>query len=251
MSALLKSEFPEPYNMPRQSLPDSYWQTGHVEAIRYETITKKHSMTGSRILPLVIDNRYAVDIDNQEQWEMAEWMIARGNLEIARPGLATTLPDDIRLVVLDFDGVLTDNRVFVLEDGREAVRCSRSDGMGVERLKQRGIKVIVLSKETNPVVTARCNKLGITCYQGIGDKAALFETLVFEQGATLDQVIYVGNDVNDLDCMRLSHSGVAVADAHPDILRAADWVLSKPGGDGAVRELSDLIIARIENRRTS
>jgi len=145
--------------------------------------------------------------------------------------------------------VLTDNRVLVLEDGREAVACSRSDGMGLEMLRAQGIKVVVLSKETNSVVSARCKKLNVTCLQGIGRKATVFEDLVFQSGTTFNQVVYVGNDINDLECMRLARVGVAVADAHPDVLRAADWILTKPGGHGAVRELSDLIIASIGDPR--
>jgi N-acylneuraminate cytidylyltransferase len=241
----MKTDFAEPYNMPRQQLPQTYWQTGHVEAIRFGTITEKHSLTGTKIVPFIIDSRYSIDIDTLDQWATAEWVLAHQNLDLVRPFARRSLPADIRMLVLDFDGVLTDNRVLVLDDGREAVACSRSDGMGLEELRARGIGIVVLSKEANPVVSARCKKLNITCHQGIAVKAPVFKDLVFRNGATFDQVVYVGNDVNDLECMRLAGFGVAVADAHPDVLRAADWILAKPGGHGAVRELSDLIIASI------
>ena len=249
LSPLIKTDFPEPYNMPRQNLPDTYWQTGHVEAIRFATIAEKRSLTGTKILPLVIDARYSIDIDTLDQWSTAEWILGHYNLDLVRPTHRNSFPADIRMLVLDFDGVLTDNRVLVLEDGREAVACSRSDGMGLEMLRAQGINVVVLSKETNSVVSARCKKLNVTCLQGIGRKATVFEDLVFQNGATFDQVVYVGNDINDLECMRLARVGVAVADAHPDVLRAADWILTKPGGHGAVRELSDLIIASIGDPR--
>lgn len=249
LSPLIKTDFHEPYNMPRQSLPETYWQTGHVEAIRFATISEKRSLTGTKILPLVIDSRYSIDIDTLDQWGIAEWILGHCNLDLIRPERPESIPADIRMLVLDFDGVLTDNRVLVLEDGREAVACSRSDGMGIEMLQARGIKVVVLSKETNSVVSARCKKLNVTCLQGIGRKASVFEDLVYQNGATFDQVVYVGNDINDLECMRLARLGVAVADAHPDVLRAADLILTKPGGHGAVRELSDLIIASIGDPR--
>lgn len=249
LSPLMKTDFPEPYNMPRQKLPQTYWQTGHVEAIRFGTIAEKHSLTGTKIVPLVIDGRYSIDIDTLDQWAMAEWVLEHRNLDLVRPGERRSLPPDIRMLVLDFDGVLTDNRVLVLEDGSEAVACSRSDGMGLEMLRERGIKIVVLSKETNPVVSARCKKLKITCHQGIERKTPMFEDLVIQNGANFDQVVYVGNDINDLECMRLAGFGVAVADAHPNVLRAADWILTKPGGLGAVRELSDLIIASIGDPR--
>lgn len=249
LSPLMQTDFPEPYNMPRQKLPQTYWQTGHVEAIRFDTIAEKHSLTGTKIVAFVIDGRYSIDIDTLDHWAMAEWVLTHQNLEIVRPLARRSLPADIRMVVLDFDGVLTDNRVLVLEDGSEAVACSRSDGMGLEMLRARGIKIFVLSKESNSVVAARCKKLNITCHQGIGRKAPVLERLAFQNGVTLDQVVYVGNDVNDLECMRLARFGVGVADAHADVLRAADWITAKPGGHGAIRELSDLIIASIGDIR--
>jgi len=208
LSPLLQSDFFEPYNMPRQKLPSTYWQTGHVEAIRYDTIAKSHSMTGKRILPLMIEQQYAIDIDTLDQWRMADWILNTLDLDVVRPSSHKSFPAGIELLVLDFDGVLTNNLVHVLDDGREAVTCSRSDGMGLERLRARGIKVVVLSKETNPVVSSRCKKLNLTCYQGVEDKAAVFETIVSEQGATLDRTVYVGNDVNDLECMRLARCGL-------------------------------------------
>ena len=82
---LLGDEFPEPYNMPRQRLPKTYWQTGHLDVIRYETIIEKHSLTGERVLPLMIEPKYCTDIDTLEDWERAEWMLARDNLHIDMP----------------------------------------------------------------------------------------------------------------------------------------------------------------------
>lgn len=82
---LLQSEFTEHYNMPRQKLPVTFWQTGHIDVIRYETIVKKHSMCGDLILPYILDSCYAIDIDNPEEWELAEWMLTHRNLEIVRP----------------------------------------------------------------------------------------------------------------------------------------------------------------------
>lgn len=92
MVPLLDSEFSEHYNMPRQKLPATFWQTGHIDVIRYETIVKKHSMSGGIILPYILDSSYAIDIDNLQQWELGEWMLTHTNLEIVRgedpPGLS-------------------------------------------------------------------------------------------------------------------------------------------------------------------
>ena len=152
---------------------------------------------------------------------------------------------NIRLLVLDFDGVLTDNRVWVFEDGREAVACNRSDGLGLSLLKRGHIDVIVLSTETNPVVSARCQKLGLDCFQGLQDKAVVLQDLVAERGLDMSQVAYVGNDVNDLECLHLAGYSIVVADAHPTMFDEADLVLNKKGGQGAVRELCDMLLAQI------
>src|SRR5262249_41667149 len=108
-----------------------------------------------------------------------------------------------------------------------------------------GLDLFVLSTEANPVVGARCRKLGLAYEQGVADKPARLCNLLRERGIAPSNVIYVGNDINDLDCMRLSGCGVAVADAHPDVLREADLRLTCAGGHGAVRELCDRLAARI------
>lgn len=149
----------------------------------------------------------------------------------------------VSALVLDFDGVLTDNRVFVTEDGREAVVCDRSDGLGLEHMRLAGIPVLVLSKEQNPVVAARCHKLRIPVIQALDDKRPALERFAAEAGIALSEVAYVGNDVNDLPCFEAVGLAVAVADAHPTVRDAADLVLTRRGGRGAVRELTDRILA--------
>jgi YrbI family 3-deoxy-D-manno-octulosonate 8-phosphate phosphatase len=242
LSPLIKSDFTEPYNMPRQALPESFWQTGHVEAIRSRTILEKHSLTGGRILPLLLENKYAVDIDTLDQWAMAEWMLAHQSLHVVRPARRRPFPRTPKLLVLDFDGVLTDNRVFVLEDGKEAVACDRGDGMGIELLRAAGLRIAVISKETNEVVSSRCRKLRIECHHGVEGKRAVLDEVIRRHDVRLDQVLYVGNDINDLECMRHAGFAVAVADARPEVLREADLILQRAGGKGAIRELSDLIL---------
>lgn len=250
MRPLLDTEFEEPYNMPRQKLPPTYWQTGHIDAIRYATIMAQGSMTGQHIRSLVLDARYTIDIDTERDWERAEWMLERLELPFTRPG--TELPalsKDIRLLVLDFDGVLTDNRVWVNQDGHELVSFDRSDGTGLSLVQRRGIELFVLSSEPNPVVGARCRKLKLACQQGVKNKEAVLRAMVRERDLDWSQIVYVGNDINDLDCMRLAGCGVAVADAHPTVLAEADLILTRPGGHGAVRELCDRILEHLQRRK--
>ena len=150
---------------------------------------------------------------------------------------------DLDLVVLDFDGVLTDNAVWVLEDGTEMVRCDRSDSLGLAMLARAGIPAVVLSTETNPVVAARCRKLNLPCIHGVSDKGSRLATLLAERGIDPARVAYIGNDVNDLDCMTSVGVPVAVADAHPRVHEVAALSLTKPGGHGAVREFCDLLLS--------
>jgi YrbI family 3-deoxy-D-manno-octulosonate 8-phosphate phosphatase len=148
----------------------------------------------------------------------------------------------ITLVVLDFDGVLTDNAVWVLQDGTEMVRCDRSDGLGLAMLTASGVTVVVMSTETNPVVAARCRKLGVPCMQGVADKGRELSSLIAGQRLDPARVAYVGNDVNDLGAMAVVGLPVAVADAHPRVRSAAVLVLTRPGGHGAVREFCDRLL---------
>jgi len=125
----------------------------------------------------------------------------------------------IELLVLDFDGVMTDGYVYVDQNGKEHVRCSRKDGLGIERLKESGIEVVVISREKNQVVQARCTKLGIECFQGVGAKIELFKQLLEKKKLTADRVCYVGDDIIDCECIAYAGIGVAVTDAEKDVLK--------------------------------
>ncbi len=147
------------------------------------------------------------------------------------------------LMVFDFDGVFTDNAVYVLEDGRESVRCSRLDGFGLRRLEESGVEPLILSTEKNPVVQARARKLKIKARNGLDDKLAALREEVAARGLSLDQVGYVGNDINDLDCLRVVGLPMVVADSHPDVLDAGLYRTRWLGGNGAVREVCDMVHA--------
>ncbi|MFQ5923661.1 MAG: cytidylyltransferase domain-containing protein [Anaerolineales bacterium] len=246
---LIQSEIAEPFNAPRQILPVAYWQTGHVDVIRVETIEEKKSMTGDVILGLTLDPAYTVDIDSERDWRDAERTLLSIDQPLVQPGKAPrSLPQQVGLLVLDFDGTLTDDRVWVDAEGNETVAAHRGDGWGIVRLRERGIPIHILSTETHPVVEARARKLGVPVTQGAKDKGPILEELIQGEGISREQVVYVGNDVNDLSCFPLVGFAAAVADAHPEVKREADLVLTKPGGRGAVRELCDKIMARLEQQ---
>ncbi len=146
-----------------------------------------------------------------------------------------------KLLVLDFDGVLTNNKVFVVDDGSELVRCDRSDGLGLSRLKNSDIEIFILSTEVNSVVKARAKKLGIDVHHGCSNKKEYLEEKCLADGIDPSSVIYMGNDLNDLEVMEFVGFSCAPRDAYKPVLDISDLVLSKNGGEGAVRELCDLI----------
>jgi len=155
------------------------------------------------------------------------------------------LPDTIQAIVFDFDGVFTDNTVLIHEDGRESVFCNRSDGLGISLLKKTGLHLLVLSTEENTVVEKRCEKLGIPCIHGINNKKKSLETWLKKHEVDPDNVVYIGNDINDIDCIKFVGCGVAVSDAHEDIKKLSKIILTKRGGHGAVRELCELVLSRL------
>jgi 3-deoxy-D-manno-octulosonate 8-phosphate phosphatase (KDO 8-P phosphatase) len=149
----------------------------------------------------------------------------------------------VRLAVFDFDGVFTDNRVWVFQDGREAVACSRADGIGLTRLQLAGVAVQVLSTEPNPVVAARCAKLRIPCIQDSSDKLLELRSIAQRQAYARESVAYVGNDINDLECLVWAGVPIVVRDAHPSVADKGLYRTQALGGLGAVREVCDLIVA--------
>jgi YrbI family 3-deoxy-D-manno-octulosonate 8-phosphate phosphatase len=157
------------------------------------------------------------------------------------------LPAKVTTLLMDFDGVLTDNRVWVDQNGKESVAANRSDSLGLSILReQTGINVMVVSREVNPVVAARCKKIDIPYLQAVTDKAGALKQLFAEQKIDPAGVIYMGNDTNDLPCFPLVGFTVAPADAHSSVLRAADMVTKFAGGHGAVRELCDFLLSRLK-----
>jgi N-acylneuraminate cytidylyltransferase len=239
---------PEPYNAPRQILPPVYWQTGHIDAIRDTTITRKKSLTGDVIYPLLIDPKYTVDIDTLPDWAKYEALVYSG-LEMASPGKPRrAMPETIKLVICDFDGVITDNHVITDQDGRESVIASRSDSMHIKTLREKGIELMILSSEPNPVVLARAKKMGVEAIHNVGmqNKGLVMRDVLAQKNLKAEQVIYLGNDLNDLPCFEVGGWNVAVADAYPEVIRAADYVLTKAGGHGAIRELCEIVLSCIK-----
>lgn len=154
--------------------------------------------------------------------------------------------DNLQLIVFDFDGVFTDNRVIVSQDGIESVVCNRSDGMGLSKIRTLGIQMLILSTEVVPVAQVRAKKLRIDCITGCEDKLHKLKEIVAAKGISLTNVAFVGNDINDLDCLKVVGYPICVNDAYPEVKAVCKLISDKKGGDGAVREICDLIF---QNRK--
>jgi len=240
---------PEAYNIPRQKLPETYWQTGHIDVIRRKTILEKQSMSGDTIFPVVIKPEFAIDIDTPLDWKRAERLVKEGKINMVYPGYKPrAFPEQVKLLVLDFDGVLTDDRVWVDQNGKETIAASRSDGMGLEMLRRfTDIEVVVMSKETNPVVSARCKKLGVAVFQSVNQKEKALIDLINKKKINADEVVYIGNDLNDIDCFPIAGYAAVPNGAFITARRNADFVLDHQGGFGAVREICEMLIEKFSN----
>jgi YrbI family 3-deoxy-D-manno-octulosonate 8-phosphate phosphatase len=224
----------------RQDLQPEFLETGGGYAMRCTGLRSTGHRFFGRIGLVEVPAERSMEIDTPADLQVARDLAPR----IDRRWLDQRLPDPVKAVVFDFDGVLTDNLVTTDQYGNESVTASRSDGMGVEMLIEMGVAMTVLSKERNPVTTARCAKLGLTVTQRVDNKVDVLRQWLAASGIEVAHTVFVGNDVNDVECLRIAGCGLAVADAHPEALEAADVVLALPGGRGAVRMLADALMER-------
>lgn len=153
----------------------------------------------------------------------------------------------LRIIFYDFDGVFTDNHVLIDSNGIEHVRCSRSDGFGVSRLRSLGLLQYIISTETNIVVSRRAEKLRLPAVQSVEDKAEVVASICVDHSIPLAHAAFVGNDINDIDAMRSVGVAFTVADAYPSVFAHAAIITRRSGGHGAVREICDLIGDAIES----
>lgn len=149
---------------------------------------------------------------------------------------------DLEVIVLDFDGVLTDNAVYINEDGKEMVKCNRSDGLAIRYLKKTSLKIFILSTEKNPVVTRRAEKLKIPVIQGSANKKASLLEFCKANNFDLSRTMYVGNDLNDYYAMKTCGYRACPSDSHPEIIKISNYPLETKGGGGVVRELLEKLV---------
>ena len=148
--------------------------------------------------------------------------------------------ENIDAFIFDFDGVLTNNLVFVDQDGKESVSCNRSDGLAFDVLRKLKKPSYIISTEKNSIVSARAKKLKIEAIQGVDDKVQELLSLAKTNEYNLDRVLYVGNDINDFKAMKLCGYSACPSDSHEKIRSIATFILQKKGGNGVIRELLEV-----------
>ena len=158
---------------------------------------------------------------------------------------------EIKLALFDFDGVFTDNCVYVSEDGKESVKCYRSDGIGISRINELGIKCFVISSEKNLVVEERCRKINISFEQNVQNKEMSVLAICKKNNIDLKHTMFLGNDINDIPALRIVGFPFAVADSFPEITKYVIYKTKANGGKGAVREVCDLIYNAKKNKKNN
>ncbi len=151
----------------------------------------------------------------------------------------------VKLLSMDFDGIMTDGCVYTDQDGKETVRCSRKDGLGILMMLKNNIDVVVISKEANPVVSARCKKIKAECYQKVEDgdsKLSILKRVANNKELTLDEIAYMGDDLNDIAVLKEVGLSITVADGHSYTKKICDYVTKAKGGEHAVREICEKIL---------
>ncbi len=229
----------DPAHRPRRQDRDPhYLETGAFYVFGAEAFRQARHRFFGRIGIVEVPESSAIEIDDEGQLAVAEMLASAASAPQPIPAAA---------LVTDFDGVHTDDTATVDSEGRESVRVSREDGMGVSRLRRAGIPMLILSTEQNPVVARRAEKLRVPVLHGVDDKTVALAAWAADQRLPLSDIAYVGNDVNDLGALGLVGWPVAVANAHPAVKAAARVVLTRRGGEGAVREVIERMLAADEN----
>ncbi|WP_420450884.1 cytidylyltransferase domain-containing protein [Ilumatobacter sp.] len=222
----------------RQDRPRERLETGAFYVMRAAGFAEHRHRFFGRIEAAVVDPLHAIEIDTP-----ADLALARRAAPIVDPlGVAAIDPASVDALVMDFDGVHTDNTAIVTQDGVESARVSRLDGMGVSIARRAGLAMLILSTETNPIVQRRAEKLQVDCISDCDDKLTALRGWTGERGLDPARVAYIGNDVNDRECLDWVGCPIIVSDAHHSLFDTRAIVTTARGGEGAVREVTDQLV---------
>ncbi|MGH8248680.1 MAG: cytidylyltransferase domain-containing protein [Gammaproteobacteria bacterium] len=229
----------DPRSRPRrQEFEGTFVENGAFYFTRARILRELRCRVGGRICIHPMAAEHFLELDEAADWERVEQLLLRRKRQSARSVLERT-----RALIVDVDGTLTDGGMYYGPDGESLKKFNTRDAKGLERLRDNGIRVCVVSAENSPAVAARMHKLGISDYHsGVRDKAALMERLARSWDLGLADIAYIGDDLGDLECLQRAGFSFCPSDAVPEVLQAVDRICTRPGGRGAVREVCDLIL---------
>jgi len=223
----------------RQDRNELLIENGSIYIFKPELLDTDNNRLGGKIAYYHMPIWTSFEIDHPEDLEITAFYMKKYILQ--KEGLSLS-KSQLELIVYDFDGVMTDNRVIVSEDGTESVSCNRSDGLGVEIIRDKmDIPQMILSKEKNHVVRKRAEKLKIEIMHGVDDKKSVLENYCIKNNINLKNVLYIGNDINDVEVMKAVGYALCPADSYDEAKDAADMVMKTEGGKGVIRELINYI----------
>lgn len=223
----------------RQEFAGSVMENGAFYLTRASLLIQQGSRLGGRIGVHVMSGESAVEIDEPSDWTLVESLLRKKHASAK----------GVQMLVIDVDGTLTDGGMYYSGEGEALKKFNTRDAKGMLMLRDAGVRVCVLTAENSAVVHARMKKLGITDYfPGVADKASWLKQNTAQWGQYLTQVAYIGDDLNDLECLRAVGFSCCPADAVPEIKGAVHYICNAAGGQGAVREVCDLIRLQREER---
>ena len=221
----------------RQEFNKQYQENGSIYIVKPNILQKCNNRLGGKICVYVMDYWQQFEIDSRDDLELCE-MIFNKYLKSQEIDL-----HNVKLIVYDFDGVMTDNKVIIDQNGVESVEVNRSDGLAISKIKKMGIEQIIISTEKNPVVVQRAKKLKITCLQGIKNKKEALKHYIKQRDINHKEVAFIGNDINDLEIMQYVRLGIAPSNASEEIISIADIITDASSGEGVIREFYNILIS--------
>lgn len=220
----------------RQDRKPYYLENGSIYIFKREILMRYKNRLGGKMTTYVMPLWKSYEIDKPEDLKICEYFMKNRILRENTGGLIKKI-EDIQLIIYDFDGVLTNNKAIIREDGLESVMVNRSDGLAISALKGLGIPQLILTTETNVAVRTRAEKLKIPIIRGVKNKKEIFLNYCKTNDIAPHKVLYIGNDINDLEVMKIVGYPACPLDASSEIRSVSRIILGKKGGDGVVREL--------------
>ena len=231
-------------NLRRQDIPGFFYDDGNVYIIS-KSVIQSNRWFGDRVCKKTLDAELNVEIDDEVTFISAEALLLK-RLQSGRQG--SDFHDrlaNIKVLAMDVDGVLTDGGMYVSANGDESKKFNARDGMGIARVKKAGIATAFITSENTEIVNRRAQKLSIDhVFMGAIDKSAALDKIVEQQRCSPDEIAYIGDDLNDFDVMCKVGVAVTVPDGDAAIKKIAHYITKRRGGDGAVRELCDLLVMK-------